>query len=387
MPLLSKITTRILIGVVLFAVGCSQEERSKVEGRSVPKEHPTVPGVYIETNKVVDISELSDTDPVLYVNGSEITKRDFEALLRLRDGVWRIAGRLPLDATDEEMEEYRYRAGPGIMLQLIHHELFRQYAEEIGAVPTDDAVKAAGEVLLTNLRRKNATVDRLARELGGDAGDLFRKIPYFDARDALLRQSVTTNDLKNVSEAEIKEREEFVKRFDANAEAMNNKAKARLREARARILAGADFAEEAKRIVDAVNPQYGAKWGTFEIQEFPFDEELHKWLLKAAPGDISEPLDVDDGLAIVKVVAKGKGEAPPGTEPPDTFTLVRCTVKACEKMRYQDRAEMTQQLILWKQEAAQRKLGMMLTERAVIEYPNGTNLFDKVAVEATGGEK
>ena len=123
-----------------------------MEGRSVPKEHPTVPGVYIETNKVVDISELSDTDPVLYVNGSEITKRDFEALLRLRDGVWRIAGRLPLDATDEEMEEYRYKAGPGIMLQLIHHELFRQYAEEIGAVPTDDAVKAAGEVLLTNLR-------------------------------------------------------------------------------------------------------------------------------------------------------------------------------------------------------------------------------------------
>ena len=96
---------------------------------------------------------------------------------------------------------------------------------------------------------------------------------------------------------------------------------------------------------------------------------------------------MDDGLAIGKVVAKGKGEAPPGTEPPDTFTLVRCTVKACEKMRYQDRAEMTQQLILWKQEAAQRKLGMMLTERAVIEYPNGTNLFDKVAVKATGGEK
>ena len=48
---------------------------------------------------------------------------------------------------------------------------------------------------------------------------------------------------------------------------------------------------------------------------------------------------------------------------------------------------MTQQLLLWKQEAAQRKLGMMLTERAVIEYPNGTNLFDKVAVKATGGEK
>lgn len=360
---------------MLLFVGCSREN------------HPTKPGVYIETNRVVRISELSDSDPVLYVNGQPLTRRDFEALLFLRDGVWRICRKLPFDATDEEMMEYRLKAGPGIMLQLIHHELFRQYALEIGADPSKEKVREAAENLLKGLGRKNSTVEKLASEIGGDAGELFRKIPYFDARDALLRQSVTTNDLDNVSEAEIRERERFVAKFDANAEAMNAKARARLSAARKRILAGADIAEEAKRIADTVNPQYAVKWGTFQAAEIAGDEELAKWVVSASPGDISEPLDVDDGLAIVKLVAKTKGEAPFGVEPPDAYELIRCTVKACEKMRHQNREEMRKQLLQWKREDAQRALGMMLTERAVIEYPNGTNLFDTVAIKAKGDEQ
>ena len=48
------------------------------------------------------------------------------------------------------------------------------------------------------------------------------------------------------------------------------------------------------------------------------------------------------------------------------------------------REQMKRQLLLWKREEAQRTLGTMLSDRAVIEYPNGTNLFDKVAVEAKG---
>lgn len=346
------------------------------------REHPQKPGIYINADRTVRITELADDDPVLYVNGEKISRRNFEALTRLHECIWRISTGQPFDATEEEMADYRIKAGPSIMLQLIHHELFRQYAREIAAVPSAEQVRAAGEAMLRALRRKNATIDSLADAIGGDAGELFRKAPYVDAQDALLRQSVTTNDLDHVSEAEIQERLAFVAKFDANAEKLNAKARERLAEAKKRILAGADFAAEARNIADVVNPQYGEEWGRFEIQEFPSNEELHKWLLTAQPGDISDPVDLDDGLAIVKVVERGKGEAPDGVEPPDAFTLVRCTTKAFEKMRFQDRAEMTQQLLLWKREDAQRTLGTMLTDRAVIEYPNGTNLFDNVASAA-----
>lgn len=350
------------------------------------REHPQEPGIYVNADRTVHITELADDDPILYVNGEKISRRDFETLMRLRESIWRIATRQTLDATEEELADYRIKAGPGLMLQLIHHALFRQYAGEIGAIPSDVQVQAAGEALLAALNRRNSTIESLAKAIGGDAGELFRKVPYIDAQDALLRQSVTTNDLDHVSDAEIKEREDFVAKFDANAESLNSKARARLAEARQRILSGADFAKEARNIAEAVNPQYGEKWGRFEIQEFPADEELHKWLLTAKAGDISNPLDLDDGIAIVKVVERGKGEAPEGIEPPDAFTLVRCTTQAFEKMRYQDRAQMTEQLLQWKREDAQKILGTMLTDRAVIEYPNGTNLFDNVAAEAKKGK-
>ena len=323
----------------------------------------------------------------MYVNGEKITKRDFETLMFLKDKIWRLGQNLPLEITEDEVPVLTANAGPSIIMELIHRTMFRQYAKEIGAVPKGEAVRACEKGLLKAINRSNDTISGLAVMIGGREGEIFRQIPYMDARDAVLRQSVTTNDLDSVSDAEIERRLAYVEKFDANADAQNDKARKRLLEAKARILAGASFAEEAKKIADTVNPQYGKAWGDFEIQEFPADEELHKWLLTAKAGDISDPVDVEDGLAIVKVLDKHKGAAPPGHEPPDAFTLVRCTVKACEKMRYQDREEMSRQLLLWKREDAQRKLGMMLTGRAVIEYPNGTNLFDNAAAKAAGEEK
>lgn len=359
--------TTCVVATFFFALtlGCLREK------------HPTEPGVYI-TEKDIGIEQLDADDPVLYVNGEKITKRDFMALLVLRDKLWRLQQRLPLEPTPDESEAFLAEANHGIMMELIHRAMFRQYAKEINAIPSEASVKQLSEQIAITLYGPGATIDGIANMIGGDAGNLFRKVPVIDAQDALLRQSVTTNDLENVSEAEIKEREEFVAKFDANADELNAKAAARLMEAKTRILAGADFAEEAANIAEAVNPQFGKMWGTFEIQEFPADEELHQWLLTAQEGDISDPLDLEDGIAIVKLLAKGKGEAPFDLEPPDAYTLARCTTQAFDKMQFQDREQMSRQLLIWKQQAAQRQLGAMLSARAVVEYPNGTNLFLKV---------
>lgn len=368
-----------IAGMITIMLGCSQEPQP-ISDCSQGSQHPTKPGVYIN-KRVIGIDALRMTDPILYVNGEKVTKRDFEALLILRDKLWRICQNRTLDVTPGEIDKFRVEAGDGLMLELIHQTLFRQYAKKINATPSQKQIDIATKDLLKSLRRPGYTIEGIATLIGGDAAELFRKIPYFDARDAISRQSVTTNDLDNVSDDELQRRIDFVKRFDANAEAMNEKAKERLKAARKRIMAGADIAEEASKIFDTVHPEYAKKWGRFEIQEFPADEDLHKWLLTAKVGDISDPLDLDDGIAIVKVLEKGKGEAPEGVTPPDAYTLVRCTVKALEKMRYQDERQMRNQLLFWKRQEAQKKLGVMLAEEAVIEYPNGTNLFTNLVKE------
>lgn len=366
-----------IFAVVLLFVGCSDDEHTVLAAKIYSKK----PGVYINEERNVTIDELDLDDPVLYVNKEKITRRDFEALVLLRDRLWRIHQNVGFVVSPAELDEFRYQVGDRAMLELIQRALFRQYAEEKGIKPTSENVEAATKALLKSLRKPYASMTDIAAAIGGDAGKLFLTVPYVDAQNALSRQSVTTNDLDNVSEAEIKRRIDFVKRFDANAEAMNKKARERLMEVKKRVLQGADIADEAKKVVDSVYPEYAKKWGDFEIQEFPADEDLHKWLLTAKPGDLSDPLDTEDGIAIVKVVAKRKGEAPEGMPRPDAFTLVRCTVKACEKMKHQNPEEMKSQLLLWKRQEAQRALGVMLTDSAVIEYPNGTNLFNRVTKE------
>lgn len=370
-----------IFSLSVLVLACSRENNPEIPEVNIGKNHPTIPGVYINEKCTMGIGELKMSDPVLYVNGEKITKRDFEALLVLRDRIWRLRQNIPLDVSKTEMDEFRYEAGDSLLIELIQRALFRQYAKKIGNIPPQEKVEQAGRDLLKVLRRPNSTVNGLADAIGGDAGEIFRKIPFVDAQDAISRQSVTTNDLDSVSDEELKARVAFVEKFDANAESMNKKARERLLEAKKRILAGGDIVQEAKKIFDTVHPEYAEKWGRFEIQEFPADEDIHQWLLTAKEGDISDPLDTEDGIAIIKVLEKGKGNAPPGMMPPDAFTLVRCTVKACEKMQYQNPREMRAQLLLWKRQEAQKKLGMMLTAQAVIEYPNGTNLFTRALQE------
>ena len=361
----------------LFVVGCSGDENSS----DLIKVHHKTPGLYINEECNATIDELALDDPVLIVNGEKITRRDFEALVLLRDRIWRIHQNVGFIASPSELNDFRYQVGNSAMLELIQRALFRQYAEANGIIPPQEKINEARKALLKSLRKSYSNMSDIADAIGGDAGKLFLSIPYTDAQNAMSRQSVTTNDLDNVSENEIKRRIDFVKRFDANAEAMNKLSRERLMEVKKRVLAGADIVEEAKNITDSIFPEYAKKWGTFEIQEFPPEEELHKWLLSAKPGEISDPLDTEDGIAIVKLVEKSKGKAPPGAPIPDVYCLVRCTVKACEKMKYQNPEEMKEQLLLWKRQDAQKALGVMLTEKAIIEYPNGTNLFNRIIQE------
>ena len=250
----------------------------------------------------------------------------------------------------------------------------------ISAEPSAESVKAAEVKFLKAVGFPNLSMASFAAMFGREGTKrLASKAPYYTALDEILRQSVVTNDLNVVTDAELAARKAFVESFDKNAEEFNDRAIARLNASRERILKGESTIErEAALSSDRVNPPHGKFWGEFQLQEFPSDEELHKWLKSAEVGAISMPVDTEDGISIVKLLAKGKGDAPQGQPLPDTYRLAKCTEKACEKMRYQTDEEMRAQLIIWKKEDAQRLLGSSLVSKAVIEYPRGTNLFDQV---------
>lgn len=321
------------------------------------------------------ISEMSAGDIVVVVNGEKVTKADFDALLRVRAAIFQLQNKIDLEDTEADaVKFFETTAMPMIVPELIHHKLFEQYAKEKGIRPPPAAVASARERFAKSISRRTNEIERLSRRIGGLAGDVFARIPYVDAQDAMLRQSVTTNDLDSVSEADIARIQARIDAWDKTADRNNEESRKRLMEARAEIDAGGDFGEVAAKY-SQVSPEHGKAWATYQLGELPKDEDLYKWLSKAKVGEISPPLDLEDGLAIVKLVEMGKGEAPAGVERPDTYTLVKCTAYAYQYVQHLERPALIREILKMKRSEAQKTLGTMLVGRAVLEYPNGTNFF------------
>lgn len=359
-----------LLGILIGVLGCSREERQ-----------PRAPGVYVPEGKDKTIESMAPGDVIVSVNGEKVTKGDFEVLLRVRTALFQIQKKMDLDDLENmDVVQFTEQTVPYLVMELIHHKMFSQYAAEKGIVPTKEQIDVARQAFAASLSRKPSDLERFAKRLGGAAGQYFANIPYVNAQDELLRQSVTTNDLSHVTDEEIAQGEKYVENWNKTADKNNEGARKRLAQARAEIDAGGEFAEVAAKYAQ-VHPEHGKVWQTVQLGELPQDEDLYKWLVKAKVGDISQPIDLEDGLAIVKLESLGKGEAPPGVPPPDTYTLRRCTVYAYQYIETLGRPELQRELLQMKKRAAQKTLGVMLTDRAVLEYPNGTNFFDSASAE------
>ncbi len=338
------------------------------------------PGLYVAEGSGKRIDDMNPDDVIVIVNGDKIRKSHFDALLRFREALFQIQNGIDVEEISNlNVRAFSSQVRVGIVPELIHHKLFAQYAAEKRIEPTKESVDKARTAFANALGVKPERIQRISERIGGDAGLLFLRTPYVDAQDACLRQSVATNDLDTVTDGEIAQVKSRIEAWDKTADANNEKSRARLAQARSEIDAGGDFAKVTMKYAQ-VHPEYGKEWQTFELGEIPPEEDLFKWLSKAKIGEISEPLDLDDGLAIVKLVSMGKGDAPRGVALPDTYSLVRCTVYAYEYMEHLELPELKQEILKMKRTEAQRTLGMMLTSRAVLEYPNGTNFFGMAEV-------
>ena len=83
----------------------------------------------------------------------------------------------------------------------------------------------------------------------------------------------TSNDLYHVTAQEFTNRVEFVKKWNERTDATNAAVRARALQAKKEILAGAFFADVAKKYADFA-PEEGETWETFHLDEFDGDDPL-----------------------------------------------------------------------------------------------------------------
>ena len=147
----------------------------------------------------------------------------------------------------------------------------------------------------------------------------------------------------------------------------------------AEIKAGADFAAVAKKYSEV--PEEGELWGEYFLEEISENPRLVEWVKTAKPNDVSGILELDDGVAIVKVLARHLEDVPAGEEYEErreVWRLVRIARRFFETTDDMTRPEIFQMLTNYRNKKIQKKVGEAIMKEAVVEWPHGTNLFQRV---------
>lgn len=314
-------------------------------------------------------------DMLMSVNGVPITKRDFMDRRSILDRTYRLNKGLPLYGRNEKAEGYVVANEQRFIIELMRRELMRQEAARLGIPVTTNQLQRAQEAYLKSVGRSGKSFADLAAELKDGDRETLTKLLASDALEMAVREHFATNDLYFVSAEELQRHQTNIRTFNETADRQNREQREKALAARKEILNGGFFEDTAKRFAQ-VHPEHGKEWGDFEEADFPGNEELIGWLKSAKPGDISEPIDLEDGLAIIGLIGKYKGDVPPGVPPPDVYRLVRCTFYAFENMRTMTDAELTESVLAHRRQAVQQEVCDRLFKAATIEMPNGDQFFE-----------
>lgn len=354
----------VIIALSTVFIGCSEDK------------YPSVPGVYDMTNDVKLIRDMAPDDVMVAINGVELRKRDYDALYRLKNRLYRIKNHIPLDEDSKRADGYSRSWQQSYPDEMIRRELMRQAAEKRGIRPDAKKLAKRQAELLDFLKvKKGTTLDDVVRRVGGAEAELLLKRLEWDVTDVMLQDAVATNDLYEVEPTVVSNMMARIDKANAKAEKKNEKGRRLLLEMRGKVLSGGDFVELAKKYCE-LRPQDAESWESFELGELPDDSPFRAWLSTAKEGDVSELLDFDDGVAIAKVVRKSLGDAPPGMGKPVVYEVVRCLRYFYESYPNGGYKAVRRRILNERRAAVQKELGSELFESAVIVFPHSYRYFE-----------
>lgn len=364
MPLRAHSLSIAFLSVVLLLSGCGKEEVK-------------APGLYVDETKSVLMKDLSPRDVVVRVNGVDITKKDFLVRRGLNEKIYRLRNKIELGTKNRKAKSYIQTMEKSIPDEYIRHELVRQAADEAGITVPEKRLKSEYKKFLNYIGRPKDSMEKVVALIGKDEGRVLVDFMREGIRAELLRDTLATNGYYTVTDEMVSNHLARIVAWNKNADRLNEKARKKADQFREKVLNGGDFKELGKKTAQ-IHPEYAEEWDSFQLMEFSEEnQQLRDWLATANAGDISGPIDLDDGIAIVKVVDKWKEPQGEGNEPVDEFQLVRCTFTAYQYTLVETEDEIRRQYLAELEKNLMGQLGDRLWANAVIEFPNGKDFWGK----------
>ena len=357
--------------------GCDRQESVVAPSKATTNEVNRVAVVKRAKKPIAVIDALAPTAVVVRVNGENITKADFIGWEQARVKTWAISKGWKPNIVNEDTEKYLKQSRARVLGELVKHKLIEQFARENGIVPDEKDVTHQERKFLRQVKRPKAKFADVVSSLGKEEGAALRRVVRGDALTLAVLEHTTSNNLRKVSAEEFTNRVEFVKQWNARTDETNAVTFERAKKAKEEILAGAYFADVAKKYADFC-PEQGVKWDTIYLDDLDGDNPLGHWLAQADTGDISDPLDLDDGLCIVGLKMKYESALSESNKPPVyAYEVVRCPFYVYEKLDDfdGDRKAIEEDMIETRRHHAMNELRESLFKTAKIEFPSGNNLF------------
>ena len=315
------------------------------------------------------IEELAAEDTIVAVNGIAFKRKDYDATLRSIEEMYRVVNP---NIRPDELTVHRQQRAASLVSEFITRQLLVQEAKKRG-------LKAAPE----SRAGLNGVLEKLAKKEGLPVAELSKssnptvKIVCDGIEDQALiltlRQAEFGDKLK-VTDADLQAARERLVRYNEMCEQTNALVKARAAAIVERLRKGEDFTQVAKETSEYKGDTNGV-WGTFSRAE------IHDVLVRNAAftlpvGAVSEPFDTQDGMAIIKVIERSGVDSPVAKALP-SVTLGRILLLLGETQKIPDDKALRRELEQSRLIQLQRPWLADLQQKAILEFPHGTNLWKK----------
>lgn len=264
-----------------------------------------------------------------------------------------------------------------IVPSLISTRLLRTEYDRKGVQPTQEDVAAVLAGYEKTLHRTLTNVNDLVLLFGPQAETMRSQFDFEAKAKAYEREflsvTVTDADLTRFYR-DVTNRLNAAAKINSAARKKGDAAWGKLQAGEPWEIVAKAFTEDAFNGPDAEN--YWKIWGSFRLQDM-YLPQVAMALPNMKKGEYSRPLDTDDGLLIVKVLAVDK----------DTYTCARILLRMAYPVPVPSREEAERHLHDFRQEGRKMDLMSDLRNQATITYPMGTNFTYRIWGAAKGQSK
>ena len=333
------------------------------------------PGVFVgETQK--QIPEMKGDEIIVAVNAAALTRLRFDQALALQETLYKL--RNP-NATSVEAKFFMRNIGRSIINDFVSRQLLFQEAthKKISVLPDARVIAENGVNAIATRQKK--TLEQFYVSLG-ENGTLLKTMVAEDALIHSLHLAQHADRLR-VTDADIDARLAELTAYNDMCIATNKLVMAKGRELYEQLKADADFATLAREASAFNDEEPDGDWGVFYPHEIE-DPNVRKAAFDLLPvGGISEPLDTEEGLVIIKVLEReGAGADSVVTLNALRAHLARIVLPLADggaDYTLPSRDEVRKYLERQRLMTVQHETLRPLRAAAHIEYPNGTNFWSK----------